>query len=148
MSETSRRGVTREFNVASFFWRLLASLVLVLGTYNPTPVCYYRWLVNGISNQTLGPVYFVAGILVLSGWAVLIVATRRSLGVGGLVLAAALIGGIVWLLSDLGLSVANSFAALSWVILICLAVLLAVGLSWSHVWRRMTGQLEVDDNDT
>jgi len=25
--------------------------------------------------------------------------------------------------------------------------LLAVGLSWSHVWRRLTGQFEVDDGD-
>jgi hypothetical protein len=37
---------------------------------------------------------------------------------------------------------------LTWVILLCLALLLAVGLSWSHVWRRLTGQYEVDDNDT
>ena len=148
MSETGRRAVTREFSAASFGWRLATSLVLVLATYNPTPFCYFNWLRRGFSNDTLGPEHFVIGIVILSGWAIFVVATRRSLGVGGLVLAAALIGGIVWLVSDFGLNVAGSFTAVSWVILICLSVLLAVGLSWSHIWRRMTGQLEVDDNDT
>jgi hypothetical protein len=33
------------------------------------------------------------------------------------------------------------------VILVILSVMLAVGLSWSHVWRRMTGQFEVDEVD-
>jgi hypothetical protein len=30
-------------------------------------------------------------------------------------------------------------------VLICGALVLAVGLSWSHVWRRLTGQLAVDE---
>jgi hypothetical protein len=35
---------------------------------------------------------------------------------------------------------------IGWVILIILSVMLAIGLSWSHVWRRLTGQFEVDDD--
>jgi hypothetical protein len=31
------------------------------------------------------------------------------------------------------------------VILIVASIVLAIGLSWSHVWRRLTGQFEVDD---
>jgi hypothetical protein len=34
---------------------------------------------------------------------------------------------------------------LSWVSLILLSVLLAIGVSWSHVRRRITGQVDVDD---
>ena len=74
-------------------------------------------------------------------------ATHRSLGPFGLLLAAALIGGIIWWLTDLGLVSVGSVAAMTWVILLCLSLLLAVGLSWSHVWRRLTGQYEVDDDD-
>ena len=148
MSETTIRGVTREFSASSFGWRLAASLVLVLATYNPTSFSYFNWLRNGFRNDVLGPEHFVIGVLIACGWAMFLVATRRSLGIGGLVLAGALIGGIVWLLTDLNLIGVGSMAALSWVILICLAILLAVGLSWSHIWRRVTGQLEVDDNDT
>ena len=67
-------------------------------------------------------------------------------GKGGLLIVAALIGGIVWWLASIGLNVAGNMAVLGWVILICVAVLLAVGLSWSHIWRRLTGQVEVDDD--
>jgi uncharacterized membrane protein len=148
MNEIKRRPSGREFGAANFFWRLAASLILVLATYNPTRFSYYRWVHNSWTADTLGPEHFVAGVLVIIGWTVLVVATRRSLGLGGVFLGAALIGGIVWWLTSSDWIAVGSFAALAWVILICLSILLAVGLSWSHVWRRLTGQLEVDDNDT
>ncbi len=146
MVERSNRGVYREFSAGSFLWRLGASLVLVLATYNPSPVCYFGWLRAGFANSTLGPAHFVVGILLVGGWAILIIATRNSLGKGGLLIVAALIGGIVWWLASIGLNVAGNMAVLGWVIQICVAVLLAVGLSWSHIWRRLTGQVEVDDD--
>jgi hypothetical protein len=39
---------------------------------------------------------------------------------------------------------ADSVTSVSWIILVSIAFLLAVGVSWSHLWRRLTGQLEVD----
>ena len=146
MVERSSRGIYRDFNAASFLWRLAASLVLVLATYNPTSLSYYQWLVSGFTNDTLGPEHFVVGIVLIAGWAILIVATRNSLGKGGLFIVAALIGGIVWWLASVGINVAGSMAVLSWVIIISIAAMLAVGLSWSHIWRRLTGQVEVDDD--
>ena len=146
MVERSSRGVYREFSAGSFLWRLAASLVLVLATYNPSPISYYGWLRSGFTNGGLGPEHFVIGILLIAGWAILIIATRNSLGKGGLLIVAALIGGIVWWLASIGVNVAGNTAVLGWVILICVAVLLAVGLSWSHIWRRLTGQVEVDDD--
>jgi len=143
-----RTGISKEFGAGSFLWRLAASLVLVLATYNPTSLSYYRWLSAGMSNGGLGPEHFVAGIALIIGWAILLVSTQKSLGSVGFVLGGALIGGFVWWLTDLGWIAVDSVSALTWVSLICLSVLLAVGLSWSHVWRRITGQYEVDDNDT
>lgn len=145
MSEVQRRAAMKEFGASSFFWRLGASIVLVLSTYNPTEFSYVRWLMN---DEGLGPEHFVSGIALVIGWTILVVATQKSLGTLGFVLGAALIGGFVWWMTDLGLIAVGSVSALSWVSLICLALLLAVGLSWSHVWRRLTGQFEVDDNDT
>jgi hypothetical protein len=54
---------------------------------------------------------------------------------------------VVWLLVDIGVLSVDTVYSASWIGLICLAALLAVGLSWSHVWRRLTGQFEVDDGD-
>jgi hypothetical protein len=146
MVDRSNRGIYSDFNAGSFLWRLAASLFLVLATYNPSPISYYRWLASGFANGGLGPEHFVVGIILIAGWAMLVIATRNSLGIGGLVLVGALIGGVVWWLTDIGLIGVGSVSALSWVILVCLAVLLAVGLSWSHIWRRVTGQVEVDDD--
>ena len=150
MNEAREKVIRRDFNLQSFLWRFVGVLILVFATYNPTRISYIGWLRGsmGDSGAGLGPEHFVAGILVVIGWSILIVATQKSLGPFGLLLAAALIGGIIWWLTDLGLVSVGSVAALTWVILLCLSFLLAVGLSWSHVWRRLTGQYEVDDNDT
>jgi hypothetical protein len=40
---------------------------------------------------------FLAGTVLLIGWVVFLNATRRSLGLVGVVLAAALCGGVIWL---------------------------------------------------
>lgn len=147
MSDAKRARDRKDFGASSFAWRLMATLVLVVLTYNPTRFSYYGWVRGSLANSALGPEHFVAGIVIIIGWAVLIVATQRSLGTIGFVLAAALVGGLVWWLTDVGWIAVGSVSALTWVSLICLAFVLAVGLSWSHVWRRLTGQYEVDDDD-
>jgi hypothetical protein len=119
----------------------------VLITYNPTEYSFIGWLNHARSQGTLGPEHFVVGVALLIGWVILLVATSRSLGALGLILGGALLGGVVWLLMDLGVLSVSSFSSATWVSLFCIALLLAVGLSWSHVWRRLTGQFEVDDGD-
>lgn len=138
---------SREFNFFSFIWRFAASLILVLITYNPTQYSYVAWLTAGQAAEGLGPEHFVAGVILLIGWVILLAATQRSLGVLGLILGGSLLGGMVWLLVDIGVLNVGTVTSASWVGLICLAALLAIGLSWSHVWRRLTGQFEVDDGD-
>jgi hypothetical protein len=150
MSEAPARVGRREFGLASFGWRWAGVLLLVIVTYNPTRFCYFRWVYRSMGDEGggFGPEHFVVGAVLVAGWAILIAATQRSLGPLGLLLAAAIIGGVIWWLTSLGLVSVASVSMLTWVILFCLSVLLAVGLSWSHVWRRLTGQYEVDDNDT
>jgi len=140
------RRTSAEFDWAGFAIRLAATLVLVLATYNPSGWSYVHWVQNGFSNDGLGPEHFVVGVLVLIGWVILLTATQRSMGTFGLVLEALLFGGLVWLLIDFGVLRIDSVSEFTWVILIILSVMLAIGLSWSHVWRRLTGQFEVDDN--
>ena len=139
---------SREFNALSFVWRLVASLILVLATYNPSKYSYVGWLRAATPEAPLGPEHFVVGVVLLIGWVILLIATQRSLGTLGLVLGGALLGGLVWLLADFGWLNVSTVSSATWVGLICVAVLLAIGLSWSHVWRRLTGQFEVDDGDT
>ena len=145
-TQKSRRAA-REFNFLSFVWRFLASLLLVMVTYNPTKYSYVGWLRSATPENPLGPEHFVVGVALLIGWVILLAATQRSLGTFGLLLGGALLGGVVWLLTDIGWLNIETVSTASWVGLFCVAALLAVGLSWSHVWRRLTGQFEVDDGD-
>ena len=84
-------------------------------------------------------------MVLLIGWVILLRATIRSLGVFGILLGIALCAMIVWVLIDQGWIQIGENQVLAWVLLTALAALLGTGLSWSHVRRRITGQLDVDE---
>jgi hypothetical protein len=54
------------------------------------------------------------------------------------------LGSLVWLLRDYGILNPDSPSLLSWVTLIVIGIILGIGLSWSLLRARMTGQVEVD----
>jgi len=136
------------FTLGSFAWRLLFTLTLVLVTFNPTSYSYVQWLQASYSSvDGLGPEHAVAGVALLGGWLIVITATQRALGSLGLLVMAAFMGTLVWWLIDAGLLTANTMTSIEWVVLVCLAILLAVGMSWSYIWRRLTGQVAVDEVD-
>ncbi|MBT8421934.1 MAG: hypothetical protein HKN56_11400 [Gammaproteobacteria bacterium] len=136
------RARSTDFSVASFFWRLLLSIVLVFATYNPTELSAFHWITGA---EDLGAIHFLVAVLLFIGWVILWVATWRSLETLGVVLGAVALGALVWVLIDLGWLDTSTSEAITWVVLVCLALLLSIGLSWSHIWRRLTGQLEVDE---
>jgi uncharacterized membrane protein len=87
----------------------------------------------------------LAGITLVIGWVVYLGATGRSLGAWGVLLATAFFGTLIWLVVDLGIVPADSAQAITWLILIVVAIVLATGMSWSHIRRRLSGQADVDD---
>ena len=119
---------------------------LVLATYNPSDFSYYDWVMSALGNGTLGALHFLAGVLLAIGWTIYLVATFRSLGPLGLVLGAAFFVALVWVLIEFDILKLHSASSITWVVLVCLSALLAIGVSWSHIWRRLTGQLEVDED--
>ena len=54
---------------------------------------------------------------------------------------------IVWLLIDMGWLSLDSVTAMSWILIVLLSAILAVGMSWSHIRRRLSGQVDADDVD-
>jgi hypothetical protein len=72
-------------------------------------------------------------------------ATWRSLGLGGGILIAAIFGALVWLLiAKGGVFQPHGAKAFSYLGLAALSLLLAIGMSWAIVRRKLTGQVEVD----
>jgi hypothetical protein len=128
--------------------RVVAALLLVYGTWNPFGVSFYDWAIAPLvgAPPTDGPVAlkFLVGVVLIAAWAVFVSATRRSLGLWGAVLALALTGGVIWLLITYDLVSARSSKGVANVVLICLALCLAAGLSWSFVSRRISGQVDTD----
>ncbi|CAL1238838.1 DUF6524 family protein [Candidatus Methylocalor cossyra] len=122
--------------------RFLLALILVFATWNPSGWSYVHWFLRSLPGVT-APLVF-AGVVLLIGWVLFLHATLESLGLLGIVLSAAFFGSLTWLLFDLGwLSAHNGL--LTYVALVLIAAILAIGMAWSHIWRRLSGQVEVDE---
>ncbi len=131
------------FGWGSFALRVLFAFALVTLSWNPEGWSYSQWLAGGLGEH-LAP-KALAGVVLLIGWVIYLRASFRSLGLAGMVLVAALLGTAVWTLSFYGLVSADSPRALGWIVLVTLSLLLGVGMSWSHVRRRLSGQVDMDD---
>ncbi len=123
-----------------FGLRLLFAFLLVFLSYNPTGYSYVHWF-------SFAPLPALGGIVLVIGWAIYVRATLRSIGVVGLGLLSALLACIIWLSVDLGWLSLKNVSVFIWVIELCIVVMLAVGMSWSHVRRRISGQVDTDDVD-
>ncbi len=132
-----------EFTVGSYLGRWVFALALVLGTYNPTQYCFVKWAFAG--SKTFDPVVAITGIVLLIGWIVYIRATTTALGLLGILLGAALFASLIWLFVDLGWLSLDSPGMITWLVLILLSLILALGMSWSHIKRRLSGQVSTDE---
>lgn len=141
--------MAQQFNSQGFLLRFLFALVLVYVTYNPTGLSYYHWAKDAFlgDGTIMSPPFAMVSVVLLIGWTIYLRATFRSLGGFGLLLALAFFGIIIWWLVDLGLLGINHFSVLSYIVLFLIAAVLAVGMSWSHVRRRLSGQADMDDVD-
>jgi hypothetical protein len=134
------------FSWTNFFIRFLFACILVLGTYNPSSYSYIHWVSDGFP-QSINAINAFTGIILIIGWVIYLRATWNSLGPIGLLLALIFFGVFVWLLIDLGILAIDNTSAISWIVLVVFSAVLAVGMSWSHIRRRMTGQIDMDEVD-
>ncbi len=123
--------------------RFLTAVVLVFTTYNPEEISYIHWVRDNLEENL--PLKLFAGVVLLIAWSIFIRATLRSLGAFGLLLAFAFFGALLWLIVYYGLVPADSVRALSYIVLVILCGVLATGVSWSHIRRRITGQVDTDE---
>ena len=140
---------SKHFSWQSFFVRFVFALLLVYATYNPSGYSYFHWTQNALFGDAIAltPPFAFCGIVLIIGWTIYLRATLRSLGGLGLTLAMAFFAVIIWWLIYDGLLKISSFSVFAYIILFLLSAVLAVGMSWSHIRRRMSGQLDTDDVD-
>ena len=137
------------FTIKSFGFRVLFALVLVFTTYNPTGLSYYHWAIQPLLSDFGAFTIFMGlvGMALLIGWAVFIGATFQSMGAVGTIMLTVLFALFFWWLIDSGWISLDEPPIMSWLILVVLTGVLAVGISWSHIRRRLTGQVDVDEAD-
>jgi hypothetical protein len=128
-----------------FFIRWVFALILLAATYNPTDWNYVAWARS--NTETNLSLVVLLGLVLLVGYIVYLRATFRSIGLFGMILILAVVATFLWVLFDQGLISLDNPTVNTWIAIFALSVVLAVGLSWSIVRRRLTGQADVDDVD-
>lgn len=133
----------KRFSFVNFFIRFIMALILVVASYNPSGYSWYHWITQAADR--IDPLLIFTGVVLLIGWVIYLRATLRSLGEIGTVLALAFFAALIWVMVDYGLLSLDNPTVFTWVVLSMLSAIMATGMSWSHIRRRMSGQLDMDD---
>lgn len=129
-----------------FVLRWVFAFLLVTLTYNPTRWNYVIWTRDHFFDHM--PLALLLGLVLFAGYAVFISATLRSIGPFGVGLVLAILLVLLWFLADNGILTLQSGAVNTWLAIIALSVVLGTGMTWSIVWRRISGQIDVDETDS
>lgn len=131
--------------MGGFILRWACAFILLAATYNPTDFNFTRWVMtSGGDNLSIA---VLCGLVLVIGYIIYMRATLRSIGAVGMALVLAVIGAMLWVAFDLGWMSFEDPTANTWVALVALSFVLGIGLSWSHVRRRLSGQADMDDVD-
>ena len=132
----------QEFGAIEYTVRWLASLAIVLGTYNPFAMSYYHW-VTGYSGQM--PFKVAVGVALIILHFVAIISSVRSLGLIGIGLLTPLFASTAWILIDAEVLDIEDPRIFALTVLVILGTLYGIGLSWSHLRVRISGQVDSTD---
>lgn len=131
------------FQFSSFLIRFFIALVLVFVSFNPSGYSFFHCVTQQLFPV---PVLLLAGVVLLIGWVIFLRATLRSLGPIGIALSVALFACLLWVAIYYNLLSVGSTIFI-YLILVVISAVLGIGMSWSHVRRRMSGQADIDDVD-
>ena len=123
--------------------RFLGAFGLLAATYNPTQWNYIRWVDANWPAQM--PLAIFLGLLLAVGFLIYVMSTMRAIGTLGVMLIAAILGAGLWVLTDWGVLSLENRNLNTWLGLIGLAVIMGLGLSWSIIRQRLSGQATVDE---
>lgn len=123
--------------------RWLGAFILLSATYNPTQINFTRWAEAHWSTQM--PLTLLLGLLLGVGYMIYIGATLRSIGAFGILLVGAIVAALVWVLIDYQILTLQNPSLNLWLGIFALSVVLGIGLSWSIIRQRLSGQATVDE---
>lgn len=125
--------------------RWLIAFVLLAATWNPTDWNFSRWAAENWDTQM--PLAVLGGLVLAVVYIVYLRATLRSIGPIGMALVAAVFGALIWVLIDWGWLETGNSVINQWLGIVLASLVLGIGLSWSILRRRISGQVDIDDVD-
>ncbi|MEZ5417579.1 MAG: DUF6524 family protein [Vicinamibacterales bacterium] len=128
-------------SVTGAFIRMALAILLVLVTFNPTGYSLFHWISGAPVSVTPGKVLAVLALGI--GWLICLRTAFIAMGRMGLLLGVALFGVLVWFLVDQRV-ISLTGTGIVWVGLLVVGLLLGLGLSWSLLRAKATGQVEVN----
>ncbi|MFN7983658.1 MAG: DUF6524 family protein [Vicinamibacterales bacterium] len=128
------------FSLSGAFLRTGLAVLLVLATFNPSGYSFVHWLMAPPTAFT--PAKAIAALVLIIGWLMCLRTAFIALGKFGLLLGVLLFAAVIWLLVDRQWLSLNG-SGLAWTGLIVVGLLLGIGLSWSLLRAKVTGQIEV-----
>ncbi|QFT92598.1 hypothetical protein FIU86_07075 [Roseovarius sp. THAF9] len=131
--------------MTGFILRWALAFILLAATYNPTRYNFIVWAQENWDAQM--PLTVLFALLLLVGYIIYLRATLRSIGAFGMGLILAIAAALAWVLVDYGFLDLDDPTRNLWLGLVALSLVLGIGLSWSHVRRRLSGQSDMDDVD-
>ena len=126
-----------------FLLRWLFAFVLLAITYNPTSFNYVAWAKKAWEGSL--PLIVLGGLVLLVIYVVFLTAVFRGIGKLGVTLILAVFAALIWVLVYYDWLSLDNPSALTWIALMALSVVLAIGMYWGILWRRISGQIEADD---
>ena len=125
--------------------RWLGAFVLLAAIFNPTKWNYLTWARENWAGQM--PLIVFAGLILGVAAMVYLVATMRSIGLLGSLVIAAIFAAGLWVLTDWGLLGLDNSALNIWLGILVLSLILGIGMSWSILRQRLSGQQTTDEVD-
>ncbi|WP_323037870.1 DUF6524 family protein [Pararhodobacter sp.] len=129
----------------AFVFRWLIAFLLLSATWNPTRWNFYRWSMENWDTRL--SIVVLAGLVLLVGYIIYLRATLRSIGPLGMALVVAVFAAVIWVLVDIGWLESGNSVVNQWLAIIVASLVLGIGLSWSIIRRRISGQVDIDDVD-
>jgi hypothetical protein len=125
--------------------RWLGAFLLLAAIFNPTRWNYVTWAREHWSDQM--PLVIFVGLILAVIAMVYLVSTMRSIGILGALVIAAIFGAGLWVLTDWGLLGLSNGALNVWLTILALSLILGIGMSWSILRQRLSGQQTTDEVD-
>ena len=134
--------MANSLTAGGFLFRWMGALVLVLGTYNPTPYNFLSWVTDDATRGEQLPLKLLIAAVMIIGYVIYFRATFQSIGFIGIGLALLFFGGLIWLLLDYKILDLQEYGTIAWIILFIVATIMAIGISWSFIRRMLSGQID------